>query len=289
MSPYDLRGPPFLLFYSALCAAVAIALVLAKRALEGGDAPKLGVIDPYMIAYLRAGANEALRVLVLSMLDRGLLVRVGDSVQAVPGASARARRPIERKLLEQLELPTPGRSVYVHRDLCAGLRDELRAKRLLVSARELAHRLVLGLVALALLGHVALTKVLIAFVRGKHNVAFLIVLALVAGVMVLRIAGARRTALGDRVLSDMRKLCRHLADAAPVIQHGGASSELALLAAIYGLNALAGDAKNEALLLFPQAARSSSWSGSSGSCGSSCGSSCGGGCGGGGCGGCGGS
>jgi hypothetical protein len=109
MSPYDLRGPAFPLFYSALCAAVGVALVLAKRALEGSEAPKLGMIDPCVIAYLRAGANEALRVLVLSMLDRGLLVRVGDSVQAAPGASARARRPIEHELREQLELPTRSR------------------------------------------------------------------------------------------------------------------------------------------------------------------------------------
>jgi len=36
--------------------------------------------DPYLIAYLRSGENEALHGATVSLLDRGLMVAIGENL-----------------------------------------------------------------------------------------------------------------------------------------------------------------------------------------------------------------
>ena len=66
MNPFDLPGPQFLLFYLGLSAAVIVALVVARKFAESSAAPKLDLSDPYLIAYLRGGDAETLRVAAVS-------------------------------------------------------------------------------------------------------------------------------------------------------------------------------------------------------------------------------
>src|SRR5437588_12837497 len=99
MNPLDLRGPEFLLFYLFLIALTPIALMILRRAAEAGDAPKMELADPYLIAYLRGGENETLRVAIVSLIDRGLLVANGTTITRANQAAANAvRRPIEKLL-----------------------------------------------------------------------------------------------------------------------------------------------------------------------------------------------
>jgi uncharacterized protein (TIGR04222 family) len=76
-NPFDLPGPSFLLFYACLGVFVAIALRSFRRRNEEGSAPRIDTSDPYLIAYLRGGKNEAARVAAVSLVDRGLLKEEG--------------------------------------------------------------------------------------------------------------------------------------------------------------------------------------------------------------------
>src|SRR6266511_933500 len=81
MNPFDLRGPEFLLFYFCFSLAVIIAIVVLRRRAESGDAPRIDLGDPYLIAYLRGGEDEALRLAVISLVDRGALAMDGKFIR----------------------------------------------------------------------------------------------------------------------------------------------------------------------------------------------------------------
>ena len=73
MNPFDLRGPEFLLFYFIFSAAVLFILFYLRQRDESPDAGKPPLDDPYLVACLRGGEIEALRVATLSLIDRGFL------------------------------------------------------------------------------------------------------------------------------------------------------------------------------------------------------------------------
>ncbi|HEX2521692.1 MAG TPA: hypothetical protein VHP35_06150 [Terriglobia bacterium] len=60
MNPFDLTGPQFLVFYLAFGGCVLLALNFIRKARESSDNSKVTLTDPYLIAYLRGGKNEAL-------------------------------------------------------------------------------------------------------------------------------------------------------------------------------------------------------------------------------------
>jgi uncharacterized protein (TIGR04222 family) len=301
MNPFDFRGPAFLLFYVVLSTVVIVAARLVRRVIESGPVPRLGEVDPYLIAHLRGGADEALRVTTISLLDRGLLVADGACLVAQEGAVDRVRRPIERAVLTDLEPPGyVSHLLYTRsrpRAACEALADELRRHRLLPDAGQLRARWLLGLGAVAMLWWVAYHKIEIAISRGRYNIGFLIVLALAVPFVVAMAIRARRTTRGERMIEDLQALFAGLRARAHELPPGGATNEVALLAGIFGVTALYGAPFAQAQMLFPtgRAANAGSSSGTShdtswstSSC-SSGGSSCGGGGdgGGGGCGGCG--
>jgi uncharacterized protein (TIGR04222 family) len=69
-----LRGPEFLALFIAICVVVYFlvsgAIAVGERRTPG-DAPRIR--DPYVIAYLRGGFEELVRVVTLSLVLRGLL------------------------------------------------------------------------------------------------------------------------------------------------------------------------------------------------------------------------
>jgi uncharacterized protein (TIGR04222 family) len=301
MNPFDLSGPAFLLFYVGLSLIVLCAAALLRRAFESGPPPNLGEPDPYLLAHLRGGANEAIRVATMSLFDRGLLKASGEMLEAKSGAVRRARRPLERSILEAFSIAVPAHRVYAHsgpRQACEALAAAATRQGLLPSGKQILARVFLGLGALAILWSIAAIKIAVALGRGRHNIGFLVIMALLASLAVWLVLRARQTTVGRRVIEDYQTLFSRLRERAPSIQVGGATNELALLTGVFGLGALAGPALAEAQVLFPRGSKRAAGSRGS-SCGAACGhlsadsgssggSSCGGGCGGGGCGGCGG-
>jgi uncharacterized protein (TIGR04222 family) len=305
LNPFDLRGPEFLLFYGVLAVCSFAYLWRARRERESGSGSSVAALatelaqDPYQVAFLRGGRAETLRVAVISLLERGLLKAKGDRIQtAKSNAVELARKPLDKAILTKFETEDTARSLYtdtIIKDEADVIGDDLKDKKLLPDAGAKAKRNRDALTALAILWGVAGIKILVAFSRGRHNVLFLILIAVVAAGILLAMANRPRTVLGNQVSERLKLVFARLRDRRETLQFHQTSSELAFLAAAFGMAALPVSASIVVSPLRLQPARqvgSTGWS----SCGSSCssasscsgGSSCGGGGCGGGCGGCGG-
>jgi uncharacterized protein (TIGR04222 family) len=301
MNPFDLPGPPFLLFYVVFAVAIHLLWRPLARFLFSPSAAvavpsdrfNLENLDPYLVAYLRGREPETARVAIVSLLDRGLLAAEGDKLTAKSGAASRARRPLEREILKCFASTATAATIFKHDGFagaCRGLRDELAKLSLVPTGSGKAWAVLLRLGLLGLLAGVAIIKINVAIARGRSNFGFLILLSAVAVIAMLVRKSPVRTRQGEVLLDELRDRFGQLNERGKSIKTGGGSHELVLLAAIFGLTALPAVALAETQALFPRSMQAAS-----GSCGSGCGSassscggsSCGGGGCGGGCGGCG--
>ena len=301
MNPFDLPGPPFLLFYIVLAVVIQLlwrplARLFSEPSDEGVAHPhrvSLDRLDPYLVAYLRGQEPETGRVAIISLLDRKLLRTDGEQLTAVSGMEAKVNRPLEREILRAFATEVKAATIFKHAGFlaaCTGLREELTRLGLLVSAGGRAWAGLLRFGMLVVLAGVAIIKISVAIERGHSNFGFLIMLGIVTCIVTLARKSPKRTRRGDAYLEALRERFSDLEHRAEHIKPGGATHELVLLAAIFGMAALPAVALAEAQTLFPRGMQVAGSGGCGSSCGSSCssGSSCGGGgCGGGGCGGCG--
>jgi len=283
MSPFDLPGPLFLVFYLFCGGIVLIGVAMLHNFAESRDTTKVNLSDPYLIAYLRGGRREALRVATVSLIDRGLLKVSESKISAVASnAASGVRSPLEHQLLKLCQVTKEASSVHSEHCFDSEMdryEAELAQLGLMPTGSiktERAQRLVL---VLAILWGVAVTKILLALERGHTNIQFLIILAIVFGVVAYKITHPRQTGRGKALLADLGTLFSSLKDRSASFHPGSNPNELALLAAVFGVAAIPRGLFPHAKTLYPVS------SGDSG--GSSCGSSCGGGGCGGGCGGCG--
>lgn len=122
VSPLDLPGPQFLGFYVAFGTLVLILLYIVRSASEGGTPPKIDTSDPYLIAYLRGGKNEAARVATVSLIDRGLLKEKGTTLVATDAAKA-ARRPIEKAVVTIFRHPEEATRIFTETSIEAACED----------------------------------------------------------------------------------------------------------------------------------------------------------------------
>jgi len=281
MNPLDLRGPEFLLFYFCFSLTVIIAMVVFRRLAESGDAPRIDLSDPYLIAYLRGGREEAWRVSVISLVDRGMLVMDGRLVRRADNvAYDMVGRPIERAVLEKFRVPGKAVTVLESRNLTQVFQfyqDSLERLGLLPDAAVFNARLMRLLPGLAALAVVGVIKIQIGL-SLERPVGFLFMMMIVAIVIAAAISFPRLTARGKELLEDVTNLYSGLRTQVNSFRPGSASAELTMFAAVFGVAALAESPLGYTQTLFPQT--TSSWDSSDG------GGGCGGGCGG--CGGCGG-
>jgi uncharacterized protein (TIGR04222 family) len=298
MNPFDLSGPPFLLFYAALVAAVSLAVRLGLRLLEGeasGTARPMALTrDPYAVAYLHGGRSQALQTALISLMDRGLLVG-GEAMLKAADAEAirKTGHPLEQALLSAFGIYRAPDAAFTDTGVVSAL-DAVGAKLedqgLIYSQRlRTAGRLLFWLSFLSLLA-VAGTKIVIALSRGRTNVLFLIFLALIAPLLLRKAAEPFRTLAGRRSLAGLKMAFADLYSRRGRVKLHRPTTELMMLAALFGLGALPAAARPMADAVKKLKSRRESGGGCGSGCGSgsSCGgSSCGGGGCGGGCGGCG--
>lgn len=294
MNPFELTGFSFLGFYIVVASAIVVGMRFWFRQIETANAKSpQNLTDPYLIAYLRAGANEALRVTTVSLLDRGLLVNNGTTLSSKNvKALELAQRPIEKAVIQHFFPAGESHGIFKDKDAlkaCDSYATVLKNQGLLADANTFMKRLLPVSLALAALIGMTWAKINIAFSQGRHNVGFLVVLTIVFCIITIINWRRRRTALGDDMLGDLRSLFSRLKGRAKSLPGGGRTNEAAILAAVFGLSALPVASFPFMDKLYPAKAGSGSGCGSScsSSSSSSCssGSSCGGGCGGGGCGG----
>ena len=283
MNPLDLPGAQFLAVYAGLAVIVLLVLFVVRASGEATEPPRVRFEDPYLIAYLRGGKNEALRVATVSLIDRGVLKWEGRAtLSATPNQPA---RPIEQALTRHFAQSRVAPSIFEDGMLAASTgeyRTTLTRLELVPDEARVAARRRRLAVALTVLGGVSAAKIWVALSRGRTNIGLLIVLTVGAALIARVIHNPHRTPAGDHLLADLRALFARLKARAHTLRPGGETSEVALLMAVFGVGALSPILFPYAKQLFPRATSSSS---SSSSCGSSCGG--GGGCGSG-CGGCGG-
>jgi uncharacterized protein (TIGR04222 family) len=288
-NPFDLPGPQFLIFYGFLGVFTIIILWLARQASEAADAPRIDYSDAYLLAYLRGGAPEVIRVATVSLIDRGLLQMTDDQLVDVDQSAVNiVRRPIEKALLQHFRFRAKTSSAFTSPAIlstCEEYRDTLQRLGLIPDESILRARLWRLCVAVIFLSGVAALKILIALQRGRTNIFFLVLLAVFFVFIAIRVHNPLRTRRGDALLADLRNLFSSLKARAATLRPGGETADAALLMAIFGLEALPAVSFPYAKQFQPKSSASSTSSCGS-ACGSSCGSSCGGG---GGCGGCGGS
>ncbi|HXH30833.1 MAG TPA: TIGR04222 domain-containing membrane protein [Bacteriovoracaceae bacterium] len=288
MNPLDLPGPQFLMFYFVMGGLTLLFVRFRLKQLESQwPMPQLNFTDPYEIALLRGGENEALRIAVLSLIDRGLLEVSTDTIKTKNNlAIDHARRAIEKAILIKFASAAKAHEIYndeILKGTCTEYRTSLGQHRLIATDSVYEARKPMFWFGLIILGGLAGAKLFIALQRGRQNVIFLIILAGLALSFLFKFYNKERTWLGDLALTDLRNLFKGLNDRGSSIKPGGETNEAALLAAVFGVSSLSTINFPFIEKIFPKASNSSATA-----CGTSCGSSCGGSCGGGGCGGCGG-
>jgi len=294
MNPFELRGPEFLAFYAVFGLVVLGLLFLLRHVGEPEDAAHVSITNPYSIACLRGGRNEALRLATVSLIDRGLLDVEGSRLKTRNAKDvARVKDGLEKAVLIRFARQDEAASLFED-GLAGNAADEVgrSLERLGLVGGETTTwdrrcRLLLAGVAL---WAVAVVKMSIGLSRHRP-IGFLFVLAWVFTVWAWRLHDPHRTRRGDTLLEDLRTLFRQLKERAEELRPSRDATEATLLAAVFGLKMLPDAGWVHVRNLYPKATRSagsSCGSSSSSSCGSSGGSSCGGGGCGGGCGGCGG-
>ncbi len=296
MNPFNLYGPQFLIFYTGLGISILLVIYLLwfNRDSDYPDSivTSKTTSDPYKIAYLRGGANEALRVASISLVDRGIL-KIEDNDFIVTDKKAdpsQVTRQIEKDLVAHFKTKNKATSIFTAprlKESCLSYQTSLGKEGLIPDSSQRAFKYLLGTGAYLTLIGTSIIKIGVAFSRGRYNVMFLVMLTTFFCGFLYFLLMRRQTKKGASFLSSLRIAFRSLNDKSDSILPGGATNEISILAAVFGLSAVDAVSYPYVKTLFPKASTSSS----SGSCGSSCGSSCGGGGGGGcggGCGGCGG-
>lgn len=315
MNPFDLRGPEFLVFYIFFSWLVIAGIGLLRRLSEDRDTGKPPIDDPYLVAFLRGGESESLRVATLSLIDRGLLAlkSSGTSLLSLhapdsrleltdPAAIDSVKRPIEKRILEAFKTAQPIHSTLDSLAGCTACFDysiNLEKFGLIPDEEVRKARLRRVAIAIGILLGVAAVKIFIALSRGRTNIFFLVILSGLATFLAFKNSNPFRTVRGEKFLQDVRSLFSSLRQRAASLRPGGATSDLVWLASAYGLTEVSPILFPSVVALRPRrpprGPGSTRWGSGDSSCGTStsCGSgssSCGGGsgCGGGGGGGCGG-
>ncbi|MBA3710447.1 MAG: TIGR04222 domain-containing membrane protein [Planctomycetes bacterium] len=290
MNPFALPGPEFLVFYIVVAAAAIVGLLVSRRGMGPLAERRNLLADPYGIAYLRAGASEAIRLAAVSLIERGLLLHHGTLVKTPQEQTAdSAHHPLERALLKTALANADGESLLKSPGAANALlviSADLEQRGLRQDAASIRQQMIYaGLVGLALVV-IGGSKILYALANGHANVEGLVVLtfgATLASAMVLT-HPLRTTPRGRGMLADLRLLLESALRRRAAARD---DREFLMIGAVFGLKKLNPSTARDWKSLFPAPSKQQGSACGGSSCGSSsCGS--GGGCGGGGCGGCGG-
>lgn len=288
MNPFNLPGPWFLLFFSALAAILLAGLFWVRRAWEPDPTIAVVLTDPYEIACLRGGSTEVLRVATTGLIDRGLLEIDGRRLKVVnPSIAQMIRNPTEKAVLEHFWTGNDITSMFARESLRheGDSYEGVLEQRGLISDKDgRMQQLLTCVAAIGVLWVVAVTKLQVSVDRTYANHILLVLLAVLFSLAALSLALVRKTQRGERFLKDMQSLFYPLLQRAGTFEASANTNELVLMGAVFGLNAVPTATYPYLKQLFPQI-QPVAVGGSSCGSGSACGSSCGGGATG--CGGCG--
>jgi uncharacterized protein (TIGR04222 family) len=297
LGPFDLAGPSFLLFYTALFAISLFVVVLIRRTGRNPEStPDNRELSPAEAACLTHGPAAAVYATLAGLLhDRKLTSRTPKSrfgASRWRDAEFTAAAPLDTPStsLQQVIHRSAGQAPRKLRELCLaarpvidGLSHRLMERGLVIDDSQAASSRFTSILILSAVLVTGLVKIGIGVARDRP-VTFLGLLCM--GVVVSIIVLGRRpwrTAAGDRRVDALK--ARFGIAKVKLGTDRASAYDIAMCAAIFGAGSLTGQRQEDLKSAWSQ---SSSGGGCSAGCGSGCGSGCGGGCGGGGCGGCGG-
>lgn len=278
--PFNLTGPHFLWFFVVfgLC-VVMIPLYRRRTSPSHEDSPLPHLTDPIEIATLRAGYEEAARLALIVLNDRGVIKQDGKTFRGLLGSAESIREPLELAVFQYFQRGLPPGDLLKDRavrSLGRKLEGSLELRGLRVPAVKRAQVFCLSLAALSVVAGLRI------WMSGPPF-AFLLIECAAFVVLANWVRRQGPSARGVRLLSQLRALFLRLKVRANRIKRG-AGQEVALLAAVFGFGALPFSVRSMLTLLRPKSKSSGGTCGSGSSCGSSScggGSGCGGGCGGG--------
>src|SRR5262245_27194394 len=135
MNPFNLSGPEFLVFYILSSAVVLVVAWHFRQQAESAPPPRMDLSDPYLIACLRGGEAEALRLGVLALIDRGLLIADNAWIgRAAHATQEDTHNAVEAAVLRAVGTRTPVDSILNDVSLkeeCRPYREKLEAEGLL--------------------------------------------------------------------------------------------------------------------------------------------------------------
>ncbi|MGD9588441.1 MAG: TIGR04222 domain-containing membrane protein [Pyrinomonadaceae bacterium] len=272
--------------------------------------------DPFEIAYLRGGSNEAARAVVFSLMQNDMAELRKDGkrtlLQVAPAVGIERATGLERAALEWIGSKREVKELFDRANgLVARLRphldiyhDRLTAKNLLTAEAVSGKLKKYARFAAGFLALVGGYRVLTSIVYGHYNIAFTVILTIIAVIAVLSAGSLPRiTKLGRLYLDRLQLAFDDLkrtsvqpylpgSETAVVPQATFAGVDPLLLSVgLFGGGVLAGTVFNDYNTAFQRSQQQAAAGGCGSGCGSGCssggdgGSGCGSGCGGGGCGG----
>lgn len=291
MNPFDWSGPEFLLFYFILGVGVLI-FFYGKTREQSSFGKEVDQHDPYLIAALRGGRDEAIRIALLSLIDRGIVK--SDSKRKIKKDSkpkAQPKNNLEEAIYRQV--PAKINEIFASgrvQEAAGQYEKELDEAGLVAGPKVKEARRGAFWGSSLLLAAIAAIKIWIALDRGRSNIWFLVIFTLLFLGVLAYLHHHRVTAAGKEFMKEMKIRFAGLKES--IASTRSSTGDLLLLGAVFGLAVIPDDIYPYVHETFPNAGTTSgSGCGGTGCGGTGCGSSDGGGGGcsgcGGGCGGCG--
>lgn len=316
-------GPIFLVLYASIIILSSIGIAIARANADKTEQLNIPAIppvpDPYEIAFLRGGANEAARSVIFSLFQKNIIKIEPDGKKSLitpvllPGG-VQGLAGIEQAAIDWIGAVREAGEVFGKKDglverlepFFAGYRTDLEKRNLLASYESSSQLRRYGRTAAALVLALGAYKVATSIAYGHFNFIFMVVVGVIGAAILAAIGNRPRvTKLGKRYLERLKiafdglMFQRHERDPSesPVLQSATFASvdPMLLSVGVFGSGILAGSIYGGYNTAFEKARQHHT--GGSGGCGSACGgascsagcdgggSSCGSGCGGGGCGG----
>src|SRR5262249_11129616 len=158
---------------------VVFMLYLVRHQREGGTLPARTLRDPYLLACLRGGTKEVVRVATLALIDGGMIEVAGSLAQTrSAGIPAAARSKVERAVLTHFRRGAALESVLDARaaldSASTDYADVLERRGLLPDREVRRFRILSSVIAVLVLAAVAGVKIMVAIGRGRSNVGLLL-------------------------------------------------------------------------------------------------------------------
>jgi uncharacterized protein (TIGR04222 family) len=241
-NPFNLPGTEFLIFYIVLGIGVNLLLKYLFLKVESCFPAALrDCTDPYELAALRGGTEETMKIVLFSLIDRGLLKASGTTVVAEPKAKQMVDHAVEWAVVSYFQTPrtvqeflSDSDTMNAGKKFCRKLADE----GLLSDFSIFLWRLIPSLAAL----------VLLIWLSIDHKTP-----VIVFAVWIIVTWFGHLTGAGKEVLQRACFRFNNLKKNAERLRPGGETNDATILAALFGMDALPSGQFHYVATLFPKA------------------------------------